>query len=427
MHRGLWHPRHFFISVAPTLLVGVLICGSPCCLEAQQKHLPGDGLAVDLVTLKSGRSLRGAITSQQPNGSLTMAVSQNWLTSANSMLATTALKENLEGRRAGWKQAYDRIGEHLKTPIDSPHLTFFFKQERERLKPLMDDRNEPETDFLWVEVRQEMIAKVKQAGPDQRRIGAFAWSERLAHVETRESSALQKELTGRGVNLDAPLPDLLDRLPARRQSDEEWKVRLALVEYALAKPLDFQGMGDTLARVRQDQPADLSEILPKLLQQQLGSLLKDFASEGLPQGKNNNDTRWMAGAIRLAEREGVRGFRVTRLELDAAAARVTVETRFVAQIVAGNWKTIWMARESGDGTKARPQMEARIEQDPQLKSAIGTLNSFGLGDPQTLKQAIRVGAATMSTQQAADAAFAEFRDRYTRHLDGPPLSLIGGP
>lgn len=186
-------------------------------------------------------------------------------------------------------------------------------------------------------------------------------------------------------------------------------------------------MGDTLTRVGQGKPANLSEILPKLLQQQLSSLLKDVASEGQFLDKSNGDARWMAGAIRIAEQEHARGFRVTRLELDMKVVCVTVETSFVAQVTSGKWKTIWRRREIGDGTKARPQVEAMIEQDPQVKSAVDTMKSLGVGDPEVLKQAIRVGAATMSAQQAADGAFAEFRDRYSRHLDGPPLPMAGIP
>ena len=102
-----------------------------------------------------------------------------------------------------------------------------------------------------------------------------------------------------------------------------------------------------------------------------------------------------------------------------------METRFIAKLAESRWRTVWQATETGDGTKPRPQAEARIEQDPQLKSAVDTLKSIGLAEGDTLKQAIRIGAATMATQQAADAKFALFRDGYVRHLDGPPLVIVG--
>ena len=379
---------------------------------------------VDVVTLKSGRSLRGVVVSLEPNGSLAILLSREWLSGANPALLETVLKENQDGRKVSWAQTLDRIGQRTKLPIASPNLAFFLKQEQERLDQLIADRNPPEIDLLWLDVRHETIGKVVRAIPGLQKIALLGWIERLPHVETRDANSLEKELANRGVKLDVAPVDLSDRIPPRPQSDDEWAARMALVEYSLAEPLDFQGIGDVLARTREGEPANLGEVLPKIFQQQLGSLFKDLVNDGRPQQKPKDDSEWLAGAIRPAEREKLRGFRVTRLDIDPNAMRVTVETRFVAKLAESRWRTVWSATEIGDGTKGRPQAEARIEQDPQLKTAIDTLKSIGLADGDTLKQAIRIGAATMATQQAADAKFASFRDAYTRRLDGPPFGGV---
>ena len=398
-----------------------MVIASP--VVAQPKPVGVGHPAVDIVTLKSGRSMRGVVAYQEPNGSVTMVVSREWLGSANPTLLETVLKENQDGQKAGWTQTRDRIVERQKSPIDSPNLAFFLKQEKERFDQLLADRNPSEFDFLWLDVRHETIAKVARATPDRQKIALSAWNEHLPHVETRDASALEKELTKQGVKLVVANVDLSDRVPPRSQSDDEWAARMAIVEYALAEPLDFQGMGDVLARTREGEPANLGEVLPKIFQQQLGSLFKVLINDGRPPQKSKGDGDWLAGAIRQAEREKVHGFRVTRLDIDPNAMRVTVETRFVAKLAESRWRTVWQATETGDGTKPRPQAEARIEQDPQLKSAVDTLKSIGLAEGDTLKQAIRIGAATMATQQAADAKFALFRDGYVRRLDGPPLVI----
>ena len=403
-----------------SFFLGIVII-SP--VVAQPKQAAVGHPAVDIVTLKSGRSLRGVVTSQEPNGSLTMVVTREWLGSANPALLETVVKENQDGRNAGFTQARDRIVERQKTPIDSPNLAFFLKQEKERVDQLLADRNPPELDFLWLDVRHETIARVVRATPDRQKMALIGWNERLPHVETRDANSLEKELTKRGVKLEVVPVDLSDRMPPRPQSDEEWAARMAIVEYSLAEPLDFQGMGDVLARTREGEPVNLGEVLPKIFQQQLGSLLKDLINDGRPPQKQKGDADWLASAIRQAEREKLHGFRVTRLNIDPNGMRVTVETRFVAKLAESRWRTVWQATETGDGTKPRPQAEARIEQDPQLKSAVDTLKSLGLAEGDTLKQAIRIGAATMATQQAADAKFAQFRDGYTRRLDGPPLVI----
>ena len=414
-------------ALAAMFLVGLSISENASRAEAQQKPSSGDGLVVDVVSLKSGRSLRGAILSQQPNGPVLIAVSKEWLKSANPTLAEKTLKENQEDAREAWTQCCDRIAELVKSRSDSPHLVFYYKEELDRLKKLIADPNPIDPDFLWMEVRHEAIGKVQRTSADRSRIAVFAWNERLPRVESRDASGLQKELTARGVKLEDPLPNLFDRLPARKQSDEEWAARIGLVEYSIGKPLDFQGMGETLARTGHGQGPNLAEVLPKLLKQQLGSLFDDLLSDVRPAKKAKEDEEWLSAPIRTAVEEKVRGFRVTRLELDAATSQVIVETRFVAQIASGNWKTVWLGREVGDGTKPRPEAEARIEQDPQLKTAIETIKSVGLVDGGAIKRAIRIGAATMSAQQSADGVFSQFCDRYHRHLDGPPLTLIKLP
>ena len=56
-----------------------------------------------------------------------------------------------------------------------------------------------------------------------------------------------------------------------------------------------------------------------------------------------------------------------------------------------------------------------------MKKALETMKSLGLGAEDQVQQAIRFGAATMAAQQAVDARFFEFRARYVKHLDSPPL------
>lgn len=384
------------------------------------------GPVVDVVTLKSGRSLRGGIVWRDPSGSLTMAVSRSWLQTSVPHEAETTLSENIKARQLAWTQTRDRIVERLKAVDDPPRLVFFLKQELERIEQLIGNRKNDDPDFLWVDVAHPTIAKLHLAKPDQRQLALFAWDARLSDVETRDGMSLKKEMNGKGIKIDVSAPDLSDRLPARSQDEKEWAVRMALVEYAISKPFDFQGIGDALLRTEGDRPANISDILPKVFQQQLGSLIKDLANDGRQIGNQQRPEAWLKSLIRQAESANNHGFRVTRVNLDKVPSLVTVESRFVADAGNGNWQTLWQSSVTEDGTMARPDVETRIEQDPQLKTALESAKSLGLIDSNTLQQAIRVGAATMAAQQNVDARFAEFRDRYTRHLDGPPLWMTAG-
>ena len=113
---------------------------------------------------------------------------------------------------------------------------------------------------------------------------------------------------------------------------------------------------------------------------------------------------------------------LTKLSEEEAA----VQSVFVVRVDAGfpekaQWETVWSHRETADATKVRAETEARIANDPQVKQALDKVKSLGLGAEDQVQQAIRFGAATMAAQQTADSRFFEFRDRYVKHLDGPPL------
>jgi len=396
-------------------------------VAAQPKPTANARLAVDVVSLKSGRHLRGAIVWRQPNGTTTMAVSTKWLKESNSKLATTTLAENLEQQKLAWSRTADRINDQLKTVDDAPGLTFFLKQELARLKQLIAKPPEDEPKFVWVDLPPETISKLTPVSPEQRAIAMHGWHEGLNQVESRDATSLAKELKDKGVKLNGPAPDLCDQLPARLQSDLEWTARMAVVEYAVLKPIDFQGMGDTVIRTGDGQPIDLAKILPKLIDQQLGSLLKELNLDGRPPAKTAGNNDWLKSASREAETAKSTGFRVTRLEMAAGNGRVTVETHFVAQLAPGRWETVWQNSVNEDATKPRPQAEQQIEADPQLKPALETLKTIGLVDANVFKQAIRTGAATMAAQNTADGLFSEFRDRYSRRLDGPPLPVSASP
>ena len=70
----------------------------------------------------------------------------------------------------------------------------------------------------------------------------------MPNVESRDAADLERNLKLRKIDPTITPPDISNRLPARLQDDREWAARMAIVEYALGKPLDFQGTGNILAR-----------------------------------------------------------------------------------------------------------------------------------------------------------------------------------
>lgn len=403
------------------VVIGFLISTG---VTTAQKPVPVSQLTVDVLALKSGRVVRGAIIDAGSHGPLTVAVSRDWLQHANPDLFQKAITKEADSQREVQEQLRDRLQQQLAMPAQEPRLTLFLRQQLQKTEAALAPKTTAKpSQFVWVELEQHSISKITRPTADRQRIAMWAWSESLANVETRDVHDLQRELKERLIDGAATPPDISDRLPPRPQDEREWSARLAVVEFTYAKSLEFQGTSDLLVRVDgENQSVDLAQVLSKVLKSQADSLIKELLGDrpAAPADKRE----WLNSAIQEAEKTGVRGFRATRVDVPPDGQRATVEILFVARVSNEKWEIVWSHREIQDAAKPRADLEARIADDPQVKKALETFKSLGVGLDDQVRQAIRFGAATMAAQETANARFFEFRDRYTRQLAGPPLTIL---
>jgi hypothetical protein len=396
----------------------------PTRRRAPSRHVSRMQLAVDLVSLKSGTTLHGAIARYDARGSLTMAVAREWLRKASPDLFAKRTRGEVSVRRAALEQLRDRLVKELAGVPDDSRLGAFLRSERKRAERLLTETApSDERQFVWLDLTKKEIAKIKPASAANLRIAGWSWFERLANVETRDADDLAHELERRGIDPTQLLPDLADRFPIRRQDDREWRARMALVDYALDKPLDFQGTGDVLVRVdRSANAKDAGPLMAKLLGGQVDALFKDLLGESRSATAKAEPTdAWLKTAYREAESLKARGLRATRVDLNLGGRQASVYSVFAVHLNNGDWEVIWSDRETQDGTKERAATEAAIADDPQVKAALGNLQSLGVAADDHVRQAIRFGAATMTAQQAVDSRFFAFEGHLLQHLDGPPL------
>ena len=399
----------------------ILLSTTVSVLTAQTKPVPISQMTVDAIGLKSGKVIRGVIASAPPEGPIIVATERQWLHKhlPDHFLKATAAETELQ--KQANRQLIERLNKRLAAQVEQPGLAFFLKQELERAE---SQREKPPAapQFVWLELERDTISRISPAPVDPKRIAMWAFGEYLQNVESRDQQDLQKELTQRKVDFTANPPDLSDRVGPRPQSDHEWAARMAVVEYTLGKPLDFQGTGDLLIRTDGNQQAiDLAPLLTRTLNSQVDSLLKELTGEPRAASPTTENKDWLKSATKSANAESVRGLRATRVEVQTDGLKAVVQTVFSARMPDGSWEVIWSHRVSQDGTKPRPDAEAKITKDPRIQQITDTVKSLGAGGDDQIRQAIRFGAATMAAQQAADSRFFEFRDRYTKHLDGPPL------
>lgn len=391
-------------------------------VQGQGKAVSVSHLAVDVISLKSGKSVRGIVVSAHPDEPVNMVADRQWLQQHNPELSHQAIAEEAEQRQQAINQLIERLKKRLANPVTAPGLQFFLKQELERAVAQQKSPPDP-PQFVWLEFNRDLVIRVITAPPDRQRVAIWAWSERLPNVEARDYVELQRELKQRKIDVTVHPPDLSDRLGPRVQDEREWFARLALVEYALGKPFDFQGTGDLLIRTDSSQKMiDLAPLLTRSLSSQVDSLLKELTGEPQAAPIATVSIDWLKSATTEADKESVRGLRATRVEVQTEGMRANVQTAFAARMPNGNWEIIWSHRESQDGTRPRAEMEAKIAADPQIKQITAGMKSLGVSADDQIRQAIRFGAATMAAQQSTESRFFEFRDRYTRHLDGPPLN-----
>jgi hypothetical protein len=384
----------------------------------------GSRLAVDAVKLKSGKTLRGAIAHSEPDGSLILAVSRQWLRKADPKLLANVETDEDRTRLAALEQLKERIKAELAKVPEESGVANFLRSEAKRIEKL---QAEPATtegpQFVWIELTKKKVAKIAPATGDRKQVAGWSWYERLANVETRDAEDLERELRRKRIVPSQAVPDLSDRLPLRVQDEREWSARMALVTDALGKPLEFQGTGDFLVRAdRSKNAGDIAPLVAKMFAGQVDSLLKDLLSEGRPAAASSKPPNaWLEPAIKEAERDKARAFRATRLDFSLERRQATVNSAFVVQLAGGKWETLWSDRRAEDGTQARPEMEAGIATDPQVKSALSLLKSLGANGDDQVQSAIRFGAATMAALQAVNQHFLKFEEPYLRQLDGPPL------
>ncbi|HLJ09639.1 MAG TPA: hypothetical protein VKU82_00545 [Planctomycetaceae bacterium] len=417
------------------IIVAAIVAGVPAPVRADKAPASVD-LAVDQVSVKGGPRLLGSVLGREADGTLAVAVGRAWLKKSHVRLFEQALRDETAETRLALVELRDRIAEWRKARAGRKELEFLFDKESERveneLKAIDAGTHRQDAPFMVLDLAPAKIERVVIQPPQKKSIAQAAWRENLADVETRSVTSLAQELKKQKIEPDDDPDALLQLLPPRRQNDAAWAARKALVEYRYLKTLDFQGQGDLLLPAGgAANQIDLGQVLTGVMKSGAGlfsELLDPDGVSGKRKPAANGSEKWLATAVETAEAEGVAGFRVTRVDPDLAAKRTSVETRFVARLPDGAWKTVWQRTETADASKPRPDAEQQIMQDPQVQAALKLAKSIGLGGDDQVKLAVGFGAATMEAQKAADSRFFEFRDRYLRQLDTPVMRVApSGP
>lgn len=396
-------------------------------LDAETTRETAARLGADVVLLHGGREARGSIVRRGEDGEVTIAVRRGWLQSRQPEWLAELDQAAVDGRAAAQQALIDRTGRWLEERGDEPKLAPVLRIELERIEKgatkAPDVEPPGETAFVLVVIPADQVRRVFEQPAERKQVALVAWDQQLENVESTAVHRLRAALEQRKVDWRQARVDLSGRLTASAADGErEWAARRAVFEFTYGPQVELQGTGDFVVRTGTDAAAPagidlLAGVLQGGLNADVGGLLQGVVDPAVQTGQGAG---WLEQASRIAEREGVRGFRVTRSEQNVLQRMVSVEDRFVAQMPDGTWESIFVVRESRDGSVERKDLEARIRADGQVSSALQFVEGLGLGGQ--IDTAVRFGAATMEAQQAAGGRFAEFTDRYSQRLDAPVLT-----
>ncbi|NNJ26292.1 hypothetical protein [Alienimonas chondri] len=372
-------------------------------------------------------------------------------------------------------QLRDRLVPWMERRADEPSLSLHLEGEFDRVSDLLADvdeglavLDEPEEEasaneesepsvrrptgpWAVLSVPRKAIEAMHRTAPHRRQIALHGWNAGLRDVAYRSVDDLQESLREAGVDVRgvpaapwdnaAPIPDEPADQPfvAKLQSDDEWAARVAIVESAYLDEFSFQGTGSTLMKTpKPGEAVNGQALMMQMAGGQYRDLLDELSQPNAFGRRAQNERRQNRNktAIDAAERAGRTGVRVTRVTMDAAAQKATVESEFLAKDSKGNWGPIWSLREVRGFNEADPDLARRIREDPQVKGlldggglgamgGLGGLLGGGAGGGGLMELAVQGGAATKSALDVVHTQWEAFRTPYLDRLDGPPIPLPG--
>lgn len=403
------------------LVCSLGLLAAPLAAEISQRE--AQRFCVDIVLLKGGVELRGSVLKRDPQ--LMIAVQRSWLTAHQPAMVQKVAEEESQQREQNRQQLKERITKWRTDRADQKRLTFVLDRELDSLaKPFAPDA--AESQFVIVEVPNDRVRRVFEAPVTSRSLAQAAWFERLEKVEDTVLGKLKTQVEMTHPQWAVEKFDLSDRLPqGQLQSDDEWAARQALWEYDFCEELSYQGTGSFVMRVEAGKKPDLSALLSQSGESLLAGQLGGLGLEGLDLGggkpKVPDADSWQKKAIAEATELGIRGFLVTRSDQITGEGPAIVTAQFFARLSDGKYRVIWSDQVRTDPATISEADLKRIEQDPQIQEVLKVAQAFQLGNE--IQKAVRFGGAVEVSLKSANGHFTEFRSRYNRTLDGPPLLI----
>lgn len=425
------------------LFVLIALVYSSCTLQAQLPSSSKKSLVVDEVITSDGKRFYGIILKNSNRDGLTIMVRRTWFEKTHPEFYRTHLAKESEQEIQAMTNHLFRLEAWWKSRKDNSELVTFVDREMERIEKQRESKqNNPNSElqpFTLLNIPATSLRKVYQQPRDRHHMAGIAWKHDIDRVTSRSVKAIQRDLESKNIDWKQETFDLSDQLTiSQEQSEEQWRARIALVEYQLCQPLDFQGTGSMLIRIDPNQvnvmPGDINAMMKQLMNSNMQSdlnsllsgnpLLKDLGiGNNFKNSKPKQESNWWQNAAKIAESEKINGFLTARVINQTSGNDARVELCFFAYLKPGNWKEVVKIESRASHNDVDAAEVDRINNDPQIKGLLDITRGLGIGSGDMINKAVRHGAATKLALEESRDKFYTFLDRHIKRSDSPPLQI----
>lgn len=425
------------------LAVLIILVLSISPLQAQLPSSSKKSLVVDEVITTDGKRFYGIILNNSNRDGLTIMIRRDWLEKTHPDLYQTHLADESEKEIQVLTNHLFRLEAWWKSRKDNSELVEFVDGEMERVEKQREakqkNQNAKLQSFTLLNFPSNKLKRVYRQPRERHHMAGIAWKHNIDRVTTRSIKAIRRDLEAKNIEWMKESFDLSNQLTvSQEQSEEQWRARIALIEYQLCQPLDFQGTGSMLVRTDPNQanlkPGDINAMMKELMNSNMQSdlngllsgnpLLKDL---GIGNNFKNNqpkqDSNWWQSAAKTAESEKINGFLTARVINETAGNAARVELCFFAYIKPNQWKQIIKIESRASHNDVDAAQVDRINNDPQIKGLLDLTRGLGIGSSDMIEKAVRHGAATKLALEEAKDEFHQFLDRHIKRSDSPPLQI----
>jgi hypothetical protein len=417
-----------------------------CSISSSQAQLPSSSkksLVVDEVITTDGKRFYGIILRNSNRDGLTMMIRRDWLEKTHRDLFQAHVAKESEKEIQAMTNHLFRLEAWWKSRKENSELVAFVDREMERIEKQRESKQKnqnPELQpFTLINFPVAELRKFYQQPQERHQIAGIAWKHNIDRVTTRSIKSIQRELESKKIDWRKESFDLSDKLPSSQgQSDEQWRARVALIEYQLCQPLDFQGTGSMLLRIEPDQanlrPGDINAVMKQLMNSNMPSNLSSllsgnplFKELGIGSNLQNNNLKqesdWWRSAAKVAESEKINGFLTARVVNEIGGNDAQVELCFFAYIKPDRWIEVIKIESRASHKDVNAAEIDRINNDPQVEGLLDIARGLGLGSGVIIDKAIRHGAATKLALDESKDKFHQFLERHVKRSDSPPLQI----